>query len=55
MIDHVPSNIPESSFLAKLHIFEDNEAVICLIFEKGRSPNLRHVSRTHRVDLDLAF
>ena len=32
-------------------LFEDNEAVIRMII-KGRSPNLSHVSRSHRVDLD---
>ena len=31
--------------------FEDNEAVIKMIIE-GRSPTMRHVSRTHRVALD---
>ena len=39
---------------ALLYIFEDNEAVIKMIF-KGRSPTLRHVSRTHRVALDWLF
>ena len=34
--------------------FEDNEAVIKMIM-KGRSPTLRHVSRTHRVALDWLF
>ena len=34
--------------------FEDNEAVIEMIVN-GRSPNLRHVSRTHRVALDWLF
>ena len=34
-----------------LYIFEDNEAVIKMII-KGRSPTMRHVSRTHRVALD---
>ena len=34
--------------------FEDNDAVIKMIV-KGRSPNLRHVGRTHRVDLDWLF
>ena len=38
----------------KLYIFEDNEAVIKIII-KGRSPNLRHVSKTHRVALDWLF
>ena len=35
-------------------MFEDNEAVIKMII-KGRSPTLRHVSRTHRVALDWVF
>ena len=34
--------------------FEDNEAVIKMII-KGRSPTMRHVSRTHRVALDWLF
>ena len=34
--------------------FEDNEAVIKMIVE-GRSPTMRHVSRTHRVALDWLF
>ena len=33
---------------ALLYVFEDNEAVITMIM-KGRSPTMRHVSRTHRV------
>ena len=47
--DHLPSNIPESSFPAGLCMFEDNEAVNRMIL-KGCGPNLRLVSRTHRVD-----
>ena len=39
---------------ALLKIFEDNEAVIMMII-KGRSPTMRHVSRTHRVALDWFF
>ena len=39
---------------ALLYIFEDNEAVIKM-FIKGRSPTMRHVSRTHRVALDWLF
>ena len=35
-------------------LFEDNEAVIKMII-KGRSPAMRHVSRTHRVALDRLF
>ena len=37
-----------------LYVFEDNEAVI-KIFIKGKSPTMRHVSRTHRVALDWLF
>ena len=51
MVDHVSSSIPESSFRARRCIFEDSDAVIRKII-KGRSRNLRHESRTHRVDLD---
>ena len=39
---------------ALLHVFEDNEAVIKMII-KGRSPTIRHVSRTHTVALDWLF
>ena len=39
---------------ALLFVFEDNEAVIKMII-KGRSPTMRHVSRTHRVALDWLF
>ena len=35
-------------------VFEDNEAVI-KILKKGRSPLLRHVHRTHRINLDWLF
>ena len=39
---------------ALLYVFEDNEAVIKMII-KGRSPTMRHVSRTHRVALGWLF
>ena len=48
-IDDVPANILNSSHPTQLCIFEDTAAVIQMII-KGRSPTLRHVSRTHRVD-----
>ena len=50
-IDYVRCTLPMSLGIGKLIIFEDNDAVIkqCI---KGRSPAMRHVSRTHRVDLD---
>ena len=53
-IDSVPSNIQSARQEALLYVFEDNEAVIKMII-KGRSPNMRHVSRTHRVALDGLF
>ena len=52
-IDSVPSNVQSASREALLYVFEDNEAVIKII--KGRSPTMRHVSRTHRVALDWLF
>ena len=53
-IDCVPSNVHSSHQEALLYVFEDNEAVIKMII-KGRSPTMRHVSRTHRVALDWLF
>ena len=53
-VDRVPSNVQFSHQEALLYVFEDNEAVIKMIF-KGRSPTMRHVSRTHRVALDWSF
>ena len=49
-VDFVPSNAKCSHEGMKLYIFGHNEALIKMIM-KGRSPNLRHVSRTHRVAL----
>ena len=45
-----PISLQEALF----HVFEDNEAVIKMIF-MGGSPTMRHVSRTHRVALDWLF
>ena len=53
-IHNVPSNVRFSVSIALLYVFEDNEAVIKMII-KGRSPTMRHVSRTHRVSLDWLF
>ena len=53
-IDSVPSNVQSSHQDGLLYVFEDNEAVIKMII-KGRSPTMRHVSRTHRVALDWLF
>ena len=53
-IDCVPSKVQSSRQESLLYVFEDNEAVIKMIM-KGRSPTMRHVSRTHRVALDWLF
>ena len=53
-VDFISSNVYSSHQEAWLYVFEDNEAVIKMII-KGRSPTMRHVSRTHRVALDLLF
>ena len=53
-VNLVPSNVQSSHQEALLYLFEDNEAVIKMI-TKGRSPTMRHVSRTHRVALDWLF
>ena len=53
-IDSVPSNVQSASREALLCVSEDNEAVIKMIM-KGRSPTMRHVSRSHRVALDWLF
>ena len=53
-IDHVPPSGTHSGSSAMLYVFEDSEAVIKMII-KGRSPTMRHVSRTHRAALDWMF
>ena len=53
-VDLVPSNVQFSHQEALLYVFEDNEAVIKMII-KGRSPTVKHVSRTHRIALDWLF
>ena len=53
-VDFISSNVNSSREEALLCIFEDNEAVIKMII-KGRSPTMRHVSRTHRVALEWLF
>ena len=50
----VPSKVQFSYQEALLYVFEDNGSVIKMII-KGRSPTMRHVSRTHRVALDWLF
>ena len=53
-VDFIHSNVYSSHQEALLYVFEDNEEAIKKII-KGRSPTLRHVSRTHRVALDWLF
>ena len=53
-VDFVSPNVNSSRQEALLYVFEDNEEVIKMII-KGRSPTMRHVSRTHRVAFDWLF
>ena len=53
-VDYVTTDANSSQGESELYIFENNEAVIKMII-KGRSPTMRHVSRTHRVALDWLF
>ena len=53
-VDYLSTNTHSSQGESQLYIFEDNEAVIKIIIS-GRSPTMRHVSRTHRVALDWLF
>ena len=53
-VDFISSSVHSFRQEALLYIFEDNEPVIKIII-KGRSPTMRHVSRTHRVALDWLF
>ena len=53
-VDYIPCNLSTQNDLSKLIVFEDNQAVITMT-KKGRSPNMRHVPRTHRVNLDWIF
>ena len=49
--DYGRKNIPRSHFHARLYVFDDSEAVIRMT-TSGRSPTVRLVTRTHRIDLD---
>ena len=53
-VDYVSSNANSSQGESRLYFFEDNEAATKMII-KGRSPTMRHVSRTHGVALDWLF
>ena len=49
--DYVPPNVSLLSDRCKFVIMEDNDAVIKMCM-KVRAPRMRHVARTHRVDVD---
>ena len=51
-VDYIPPSLPRPTRLAKLKICEDNDAVLKLLL-KRRHPRMKHVGRTHRVDLDF--
>ena len=53
-VDYVPTSTLSSQSESQLYILEDNEAVIRIMI-KGRSPTMRHVSKTLRVALDWLF
>ena len=53
-VDYVTTNANSSQGESQLYIFQENEAVNKMII-KGRSPTMRHMSRTHRVALDRLF
>ena len=53
-VDHVAANAHSSQGESQFNIFEDTDAVIKMII-RGRSPTMRHASRTHRVALDWLF
>ena len=47
----IPSSVKSSHQEVLLYVFENNEAMMKMI-TKGRSPTMRHTSRTNRVALD---
>ena len=53
-VDYVPTTLPENDNTAVLLVMEDNESVIKMVI-KTRAASMRHVSRTHRIDLDWLF
>jgi hypothetical protein len=53
-VDYVSPTLPPHQGNAKLICLEDNDAVIKMLI-KGRTNKLRHVPRTHRIDLDWLF
>ena len=52
--DWVPPSLPPLVKHPKLYWIQDNDAVIKMV-QKRRCPMLKHVSRTHRINLDWLF
>ena len=52
-IDYVPPTYPKTT-KGRIVIFQDNDPVIKMTI-KGISPSMRHVARTHRIDLDWLY
>ena len=53
-VEYVPPNIPRRTGRVVMIVFEDNEAVIKTTI-KGRSPTMRHITRTHRICMDWIY
>lgn len=53
-VDYVPCDLPEPKYITETIVMEDNGAVMKMTM-KGRSPAMRHVARTHRIDLDWVY
>ena len=52
--DYVPPSLPMLLHNTKMVFMQDNDAVIKMVI-KCRSPALKHVARTHRINLDWLF
>ena len=53
-VDYVPPSLPSFLHNTKLVFMQDNDAVIKMVV-KCRAPTLKHVPRTHRINLDWLF
>ena len=52
--DYVPPSLPELLHNTKLFFMQDNDAVIKMVV-KCRAPTMKHVPRTHRINIDWLF
>ena len=53
-VDWVPPSLPHVGANTRMISVRDNDAVIKMVV-KARAPTLKHVARTHRIDLDWLF